>query len=362
MRFAVRIHQSGWTYSELENVWGESERLGYDGASLYDVLGAPGPECWTALTALTRATHKLVAVPLVLSNPYRHPAVVAKMAATLDALSGGRIILGLGAGGSADDAAAFGVQWPSAEQRIAALGEAVEVMRMLWRGGGSFGGRWYELRDAPGYPGASRPEGPPVLIGGHGRNLLRIAARHADLCNVGFDLSVGDWHRLRRRLADQAREAGRPPDSPGLVHNATVLLGADEADVARQVSQWADRRRLTEEAARSRLRHSLSGTPREVCEQLRALEAAGVSWVFLLFDSLPSLEGLRSFAEAVMPDLRSVRSSPSDLPSHPTVPMAVVDQGASATAQLSLRSMGRTSSANWVRKRSWSLPGPWTTR
>ena len=81
MRFAVRIHQSQWTYSQLETVWQESERLGYDGASLYDVLGVPGPECWTALTALTRATQKLVAVPLVLSNPYRHPAVVAKMAA-----------------------------------------------------------------------------------------------------------------------------------------------------------------------------------------------------------------------------------------------------------------------------------------
>jgi alkanesulfonate monooxygenase SsuD/methylene tetrahydromethanopterin reductase-like flavin-dependent oxidoreductase (luciferase family) len=303
MRFAVRIHQSGWTYSQLENVWQESERLGYNGASLYDVLGAPGPECWTALTALTRATQKLVAVPLVLSNPYRHPAVVAKMAATLDELSGGRIIVGLGAGGSVDDAATFGVRWLSARQRIAALGEAVEVMRMLCRGGGSFDGRWYQLRDAPGYSGVARPEGPQILIGGHGPNLLRIAARHGDLCNVGFDLSVDDWYGLGRRLDNYAQEAERLPGSLGLVHNATVLLGADETDVARQVSEWANRRGLTENFARSRLRHSLLGTPSQVCGQLRALEAAGVSWVFLLFDSLPSLAGLRSFAETVMPDL-----------------------------------------------------------
>ena len=309
MRFVVRIHQSGWTYSQLEKVWQESERLGYDGASLYDVLAAPGPECWTALTALTKATQKLVAVPLVLSNPYRHPAVVAKMAATLDAACSGRIMLGLGAGGSADDAAAFGVPWPSDRQRIAALGEAVEVMRTLWSGGGSFTGRWYQLRDAPGYPGAAWPEGPPVLIGGHGPNLLRIAARHADLCNIGFDLSVKDWHGLRRRLADHAGEAGRRPDSLGLTHNATVLLGANEADVAEQVSQWARRRGLTEDAVRSRLRHALAGTPSQVRERLRALEAAGVSWVFLLFDSLPSLGGLRSFAETVLPDLRIAPAS-----------------------------------------------------
>lgn len=315
MRFAVRIHQSGWTYAQLEAVWAESERLGYDAASLYDVLGAPGPECWTALTALTRATRKLVAVPLVLANPYRHPAVVAKMAATLDELSGGRIILGVGAGGSDDDAAAFGMPWPSAGQRIAALGEAVEVMRLLWRGGGSFTGRWYRLRDAPGCPGATRPEGPPILIGGHGPGLLRLAARQADLCNVGFDLSAGDWHDLRRRLADHAQEAGRAPDSLRLTHNATVLLGADEAHVAKQMSAWAYRRGLTEDAARSRLRHSLHGTPSQVREQLRHLEAAGVSWVFVLFDSLPSLDGLRSFAELVMPDLHGGNSDGDrDLP------------------------------------------------
>jgi alkanesulfonate monooxygenase SsuD/methylene tetrahydromethanopterin reductase-like flavin-dependent oxidoreductase (luciferase family) len=320
MRFVVRIHQRGWTYPELETVWRESERLGYDGASLYDVLGDSGPECWTALTALTAVTHRLVAVPMVLANPYRHPAVVGKMAATLDALSGGRVILGLGAGGSAADAAAFGVSWPPARDRIAALGEAVEVMRILWRGGGSFGGRWYQLHDAPGYPGTGypgtghpgtghpgtgRPGGPPVLIGGHGPRLLRAAARHADLCNVGFDLPADGWRDLAPLLGGYLGEAGRSRESLGLTHNATVLLGADEADVARQVSAWAARRGLTEAAARGRLGHSLTGTPGQVRERLRALAAAGVGWVFLLFDDLPRLAGLRSFAEAVMPALHT---------------------------------------------------------
>jgi alkanesulfonate monooxygenase SsuD/methylene tetrahydromethanopterin reductase-like flavin-dependent oxidoreductase (luciferase family) len=315
MRFVVRIHQRGWTYPELETVWRESERLGYDGASLYDVLGDSGPECWTALTALTAVTRRLIAVPMVLANPYRHPAVVGKMAATLDALSGGRVILGLGAGGSAADAAAFGVSWPPARDRIAALGEAVEVMRVLWRGGGSFGGRWYQLRDAPGYPGTGhpgighpgtgRPGGPPVLIGGHGPRLLRAAARHADLCNVGFDLPAGGWRDLAPLLGGYLGEAGRSRESLGLTHNATVLLGADEADVARQVSAWAARRGLTEEAARGRLGHSLTGTPGQVRERLWALADAGVGWVFLLFDDLPRLAGLRSFAEAVMPALHT---------------------------------------------------------
>ena len=314
MRFVVRIHQRGWTYPELETVWRESERLGYDGASLYDVLGDSGPECWTALTALTAVTQKLIAVPMVLANPYRHPAVVAKMAATLDGLSRGRVILGLGAGGSATDAAAFGVGWPPARERIAALGEAVEVMRILWRGGGSFGGRWYQLHDAPGCPGTARPGGPPVLIGGHGPHLLRAAARHADLCNVGFDLPADGWRDLVPVLVGYLGEAGRGRESLGLTHNATVLLGADEADVARQVSAWAARRGLTEDAARGRLGHSLTGTPGQVRERLRALAAAGVGWVFLLFDDLPGLTGLRSFAEAVMPALPSGRDGEAGPP------------------------------------------------
>jgi alkanesulfonate monooxygenase SsuD/methylene tetrahydromethanopterin reductase-like flavin-dependent oxidoreductase (luciferase family) len=305
MRFVVRIHQDGWSYPELAAVWRESERLGYDAASLYDVLGISGPECWTALTALTAVTRKLVAVPLVLSNPYRHPAVLAKMAATLDTLSGGRVILGLGAGGSATDAAAFGIDWPPAGPRIAALAEAVQVMRVLWRGGGSFRGRCYQLRDAPGGPGTAHPGGPPVLIGGHGPDLVKIAARHADLCNIGFDLPVDEWQRLVPLLAGYLHEAGRKPGALRLTHNATVLLGADEDEVSRQISTWAARRGLTEQAARTRLKNSLAGTPAQVGERLRALEAAGVSWVFLLFLDLPGLASLRLFAEAVMPGLSS---------------------------------------------------------
>jgi alkanesulfonate monooxygenase SsuD/methylene tetrahydromethanopterin reductase-like flavin-dependent oxidoreductase (luciferase family) len=303
MRFVVRIHQNGWSYQELEEVWRESERLGYDGASLYDVLGIDGPECWTALTALTARTRKLVAVPLVLSNPYRHPAVVARMAATLDALSPGRVVVGVGAGGSDADAVAFGMHWPPAGQRIDALAEAAQVMRILWGDGGSFSGRWYQLRDAPAYRGGARAEDLPILIGGHGPRLLRTAARHADLCNIGFNLSAREWRQVGPMLAAYARQAGRMPGSPVLTHNATVLLGSDEADFSRLVSAWASRRGLSEESARRKLRHSLAGTPQQVRERLRALEAAGVGWVFLLFDDARDFAGLRLFAEAVMPEL-----------------------------------------------------------
>ena len=93
------------------------------------------------------------------------------------------------------------------------------------------------------------------------------------------------------------------PGSPGLTHNATVLLGGNEADFSRLVSAWGSRRGLSEESARQKLEHALAGTPGQVCERLRALDAAGVSWVFLLFDNARDFGGLRLFAEAVMPEL-----------------------------------------------------------
>src|SRR5690242_709303 len=101
--FFVRVHQTNMTYPQLLTIWKAADRLGYDGASLYDLLAVPCLECWTVLTALTMATQRLLTIPLVLANAYRHPAVLAKMAATLDVVSGGRLILGLGAGGSQQD-------------------------------------------------------------------------------------------------------------------------------------------------------------------------------------------------------------------------------------------------------------------
>jgi alkanesulfonate monooxygenase SsuD/methylene tetrahydromethanopterin reductase-like flavin-dependent oxidoreductase (luciferase family) len=305
MRFVVRIHQAGWSYAQLQAVWQEADRLGYDGASLYDLLGADGPECWTALTALTAITRKLTAVPLVLAHPYRHPALVAKMAATLDNLSGGRLILGLGAGGAPGDAAAFGVPWSGMARHAAELEESVRLMRLLWDGGGSFQGRYYRLNDARGSPRPARQGGPPILIGGHGeRRILPLAARCADLCNAGFDLGPEQWQRIRSLLDGHTRAAGRNSGALSLSHNATVLLDREEGSFEARLRAWAARRSLGVEEAQTRLATACAGTPDRVIARLTRLYEAGVTWVFLLFQDLPELDGLRLFAEAVLPAFR----------------------------------------------------------
>jgi len=125
IHFIVRIHQAHMTYQYLLAIWKTADRLGYDGASLFDLLAAPCLECWTTLTLLTMATCHLRAIPMVLLHTYRHPAVLAKMAATLDRVSGGRLMLGLGAGGSQRDHEASGIPWLPLQERLVQLEDGI---------------------------------------------------------------------------------------------------------------------------------------------------------------------------------------------------------------------------------------------
>lgn len=132
VKFGVRIHQLGLNYEELRRIFVEADRLGFHSATLYDLLNVPALECWTTLAALAPETRRLRLVPLVLAGLYRHPAVLARMAATLDVISGGRLELGLGAGGDEADHLAYGLPFPPTPVRVAMLEEAVGIIQRLW--------------------------------------------------------------------------------------------------------------------------------------------------------------------------------------------------------------------------------------
>lgn len=306
VRFVVRIHQSGMSFPDLLPVWREADRLGYDGVSLYDLVAAPCLECWTLLATLAAATHQVRPIPLVLANTYRHPAVLAKMATTLDLVSGGRLIMGLGAGGDPRDHRASGLPWEPVARRVARLEDAVCLMRFLWSGqAGPFTSRYYGTVEGPGLPRPTRAQGPPVIVGGHGRrHLLRAVARVADISNIGFDLSVSQWEDTKALLARYAAEAGRQIDSIALGHNATVIIGQEPAAIRAGVSRYAGMRRLTAEAAQQRLTNAVVGDPEHCLARLREYRTAGITWFFLLFPDLPRLDSLQLFARTVLPAFR----------------------------------------------------------
>ena len=204
VKFGVRMHQHGYDFDELKRVWIQADRLGYHSATLYDLLNAPALECWTALSALAALTERIRLTPLVLGNTYRPPALLAKMSATLDVISGGRLELGIGAGGGRGDHQASGLPFPSTAERVRMLEEAVELIKRSWtEPSATFQGRYYSLEQSVNEPKPVQQPHPPVLIGGHGEtHLLRSVAGHADICNIGFEMSLEE-HRSKMEIVQR---------------------------------------------------------------------------------------------------------------------------------------------------------------
>jgi len=307
IHFIVRVHQAHMTYQQLLTIWQAADSLGYDGASLYDLLAAPCLECWTTLTMLTMATCRIRAIPLVLSHTYRHPVVLAKMAATLDVASGGRLVLGLGAGGSQHDHELVGFPWQPLQERLMQLEEGIQLIRFLWSGQeGPFKSRSYGTVEGTGFPRPLQPGGPPILVGGHGeRYVLRTVARVADLCNIGFDLSQQQWQRYKETLERAAFEEGRTPAAIGHTHNATVILGTSAEMIRTKVERYALTLGLSAEAVQQRLAHALVGTPEQCVTRLHAYVTLGIRTFFMVFPDLPDLASPQIFAAAVLPAFRS---------------------------------------------------------
>ena len=306
IKFGIRIHQAGYGYQELKEVWLEGDRLGYHSATLIDLLSAPTLECWTTLAAMAGVTRKIRLVPLVLANLYRHPAVLAKMAATLDVISGGRFELGIGAGGDRSDHMASGLPFPPTSVRVAMLEEAVEVIKGLWSGKEiSFKGHYYTLDDARCAPTPVQKPRPPILIGGHGEtHLLRAVAMHGDICNMRFDMSLEDHYQKRRILEEQCNRVGRDPSEIETSHNANVLIAEDRAALGRLLSSEAQKRGMSVDDFRKTLGNSIVGTPEHCAIQLRRYVECGVTYFFLLFPHPIDLSQVRLFSREVIPVFR----------------------------------------------------------
>ena len=304
VKFGVRIHQGGLSYDSLRGIWTEADRLGYHSATLYDLLNVATLECWTTLTFLAAVTERIRLTPLVLANLYRQPVLLAKMASTLDVISGGRLELGIGAGGGEGDHLALGIPFPPTPVRVSMLEEGVTVIKKLWGGGeADFNGRHYTLNRAVNDPRPLQRPHPPILIGGHGEtHLMRAAARYADICNVGFEMSV-DEHRAKLEVLERhCRKFGRDPSEIEVSHNARVIIAETEAEVDKLVARMAGRSGASLGAYRASLAGAIAGTPERCVEHLRRYVENGITYFFLLFPDPISSESLRLFATEVMPN------------------------------------------------------------
>ena len=303
VKFNVRVNQYRYSYEDLLRIWQEADRLGYYSASLFDLLTVDALECWTTLTALLAQTERIRAVPMVLANPYRHPMLTTKMVATLDVISGGRITLGIGAGGSRSDTTKSGLPFPSTRERCEMLEEAIALMRRLWTETSvDFGGQYYQVAGASIDPKPTQQPSVPVLVGGHGpRYVLPAIGRTADVSNVGSNDPV-EQHREYARIIRQAAEsAGRDPGSIELTHNADCVIASTRREYEQLVARLAGDAGMTATAYQAeRLRNTLSGTPEQICDRLSEYVEFGIRYFFVVFPNPAPSETLALFAEEVM--------------------------------------------------------------
>ena len=303
VKFSVRIHQGGYSYQSLRRIWMDADRLGYYSATLYDLLNVPTLECWTTLSALAAETSRIRLTPLVLANTYRHPAVFAKMASTLDVISNGRLEVGIGAGGGRGDHLAAGLDFPSTSVRVRMLEESMEMMKRLWTEEEvTFEGRYYTLTKAKNEPGPVQTPHPPFLIGGHGeRHLFRAVAKYADICNVGFEMGLDEHRASLNVLGEHCRNVGRDLSEIEVSHNTRVVIAESEAEFDRLVSLGAADANLSAADYRASLSRAIAGAPEQCIEQIQSYVDSGISYFFLLFpDPIPT-ESMELFAREVMP-------------------------------------------------------------
>ncbi len=292
---------AGQPWSEILASAQHAERTGWDGVWFADHfmpfegdVGLPIQECWTVLAGLAAAVPRVRLGSIVTGNTYRWPSVLAKQVATVDQISGGRVILGLGAAWQESEHVAYGIPYPSVRERLDRLDEACAVITSLLREDrSSFDGRYYRLVDAPLAPKPVQRHLPLMIGGGGERRTLGIAARWADEWNVW-----GTPELLAHKsavLEQHCASLGRDPSTIARSANALLVIGTDPA--------WVEARR-----ARPYGRATILGTPSEVVDLVGRYQDIGVGELILPDFTLPDparkRDALDLFITEVAPHFR----------------------------------------------------------
>lgn len=292
--------QNGLNWPRWQRIARAAEDLGFYGLFRSDHFTNPDPpdldalELWISLAWLASHTRRLIFGPLVTPLSFRHPVLTAWMAAAVDDLSGGRLILGLGAGWQVREHEMFGFDLLPPRERFLRFQEGVEVIYRLLRSARpvDFQGRFFQLKGATLRPRPQRPGGPPLLIGGNGlRQTLRIAARYADEWNAVL-VPPERFRMLNMQLNEYLAQEGRPPEQVRRSLMTGLVFGRDPEEVRRKRSG------RSEDALRAR--GVLVGTPSEIREQIENLGEAGVERLMIQWLDLDDLEGLEHLARAVL--------------------------------------------------------------
>ena len=285
----------------LRKVAVTGEELGYDSFWVMDHfhqiqnVGAPQEpmlEGWATISVLAGLTSKIKLGTMVTGNTYRHPSVLAKMGATVDVLSKGRLYMGIGAAWNEEEASAYGIPFPSTKERLQRMDEAVQVILRMWtEDKASFDGKFYQLRGAYCNPKPVQKPHPPILIGGSGeKRTLKTVAKYGDATNL-----FGSVDTVKAKLdilRGHCKDVGRDYDSIVKSKLGRVFIG-DRESIEKTFKQMG--------VPAERMKEFMNyGTAEEIRQQLEAFREIGVDYLIFSFDPRNELETVTRFAKEVM--------------------------------------------------------------
>lgn len=308
IRFGVQTGQQNVEWRDMLDTWQKADSWGYDSLWNFDhfypiFVDPEGPcfEGWTTLSALAQATKKARIGHLVNGNTYRNPCVLAKMATTLDHISGGRLNLGIGAGWFELEHHAFGIDFMTVPERLGALDEACQIIKgMFTQPKTTVHGKHYKVTDAMCLPKPQQSPHPPIMIGGTGEKvLLKIVAKHADMWNASAD--APRMKELIQIIDKHGEKVGR--DTSQIEKTVMLPLCYKAAPEREQMVQqlMAQLRSVDPTAARKMI---MIGDKQECLDTVERYAKVGVThFIFMLFQPI-FLEEVQAFAEEVIPATR----------------------------------------------------------
>jgi len=309
MEIAIMIEgQNGLTWEHWQRIAISVEDLGFAGLFRSDHYTNASPpdkdslELWTSLTWLASHTKRIEFGPLVSPVSFRHPTMTARMAAAVDDLSKGRLVLGLGAGWQVREHHNYGWELLDTPQRFTRFEEGLEIITRLLNNDTptSFSGNYFEMHDGILLPRPKRPAGPPILIGGNGpKRTLPLVAKYADEWNTVY-IDIPQFQDLDAKLQWLLSENGRQNSEVRRSLMIGCVFGYTEAELVGKVAARTNGKRTPRQLYE---RDMPVGTANQIVDILGRWADAGMNRVMLQWLDLDDIDGLEGFAHGVLPKL-----------------------------------------------------------
>lgn len=309
--FDYKDNDTSQIFHSLKSLVTSAEEKGFDSFWVMDhfhqlqMMGAPGEpmlEGWTTISALAGVTKKIKLGTLVTGIIYRHPSILAKIGATLDVLSNGRLFMGVGAGWNEEESLAYGIasSFPSIRERLDRLEEAIQIIRKMWTDEptATFVGRYYQIKNAYCNPKPIQRPSPPILVGGEGeKRTLEIVAKYADACNL-----LGSPETIKRKLdvlKEHCKKVGRDYDSILKTKLGGVLIDNNEEEAKKRVNLIL--KGMSEQQIKE---YIIYGTADSVLQQIELLEKVGIQYFIVNLEPSRQFDELESFAMNIIEKMR----------------------------------------------------------